>query len=352
MLNNTESNGIDEIHLSGLFRVLWLRKWVICAVACFVTLIAVAYVVVTRPIYEARAFVISPTQNDIANINFGRTRDAELAPFSVKDVYSIFLQNLKGEALRQSFIYEVILPELGEDERKGSKDLLYSELSKSVVVSQPAKDMPDRYMVSIQSADPLQAAQWAQDYVSRAGNFAKQEIIKDVTYEAEVRARNLERKISDLRENSKKVREDTVTKLREALRVAEAIGLEKPPIISGNPAVQVAGSLDGQLIYMRGTKALKAEIENLEARKSDDPFIRQLRGLEEKYGFYKSLPSNLLDVSVYRLDGSVEPSSNPIKPKRTLIVILSMIFGVMIGVALVLIRHFSQLRSDEMRSPT
>lgn len=344
MLNSKNSNSMDEIDLSDLFGVLWLRKWTVIAVTCAVTLMAVVYVVLTQPIYEAKAFAIPPTQNDIANLNYGRVNDTELKPLTVKDVYSVFLQNLRGETLRQSFISEVMIPELNEDGRSGGKDQLQAELSKRIVVSQPTRETPDRYMVAIKSADPDQAEKWAEDYIRRAGILSKQEVIKDVSYEAEVRVRSLDRQIAELRENGRKVREDTITKLREALRVAKAIGLEKPPIISGNPAVQIAGSLDGQLIYMRGTKALEAEIENLEKRESNDPFIRGLRDLESTQVFYTSIPLSLSDVTTYRMDGAVEPVSSPIKPKIFLIIVFSIIFGAVIGTGFVLIRHLIRTR--------
>lgn len=346
MLNSKNSSGMGEVNLSDLFSVLWLQKWIVIGITCVVTLIGVAYVVLTQPIYEVKAFAIPPTQNDIASLNYGRVKDTELNPISVKDVYSVFLQNLRGETLRQSFISEVMMPALNEKNSDGGKDQTYAELSTRIVISQSPREIPDRYMVAIQGADPEQAAKWAEEYISRAGNLSKQEIIKDVSYEAEVRVRSLERQIAELRENGRKVREDTITKLREALRVAQAIGLEKPPIISGNPAVQIAGSLDGQLIYMRGTKALEAEIENLEKRESNDPFIRRLRDLESKQAFYSSIPLSLSNVKTYRMDGAVEPVSSPIKPKKFLIVVFSILFGSIIACGFVLVRHLIRTRFD------
>ncbi|RON46197.1 hypothetical protein BK666_13710 [Pseudomonas frederiksbergensis] len=340
MSNNKEFSDIGEIDISDIFRALWLRKWTIFATTCVVTLIAVGYVFLVRPVYEARAFAMPPTYNDISNLNYGRTRDTELVPLTVKDVYSIFLQHLRGETLRQKFITEVMAPGSIDAEGKADSNLLYAELSKRLVVSQPTKELPDEFMVTIQSSDPDQAAQWTQDYIHRAGELAKQEIIKNVSYEADVKIRSLDRQIADLRENGRKVRADTIIKLREALRVATAIGLEKPPIISGNPAVQIAGSIDGQLIYMRGTKALEAEIENLEARGANDPFIGNLRDLESKQAFYKSISSNLQDIVAYRLDGDIEPPLSPVKPKKSLTIILGFLFGLLLGVGFVLVRYF------------
>ena len=238
-----------------------------------------------------------------------------------------------------------MMPELSKEYPGDSKELKYAEVAKRIVVSQFSREIPDKYMVAIQGRDPAQAAKWAEEYIQRAGILSKQEIIKDVSYEAEVRVRSLERQISELRENGQKVREDTITKLREALRVASAIGLEKPPIIAGNPAVQIAGSLDGQLIYMRGTKALEAEIENLEKRESNDPFIQRLRDLESTRDFYASIPLSLSDAKTYRMDGAVEQASSAIKPKKFLIIIFSVLFGLIVGCGFVFVRHLFRTRS-------
>lgn len=346
-MNSKESNDMGEIDISDIFRVLWKKKWTISATTSVVTLIAIAYVFLAHPVYEASAIAMPPTYNDIANLNYGRGSETELVPITVKDVYSIFLQSLRGETLRQTFIAEVMAPGSSKDEGKAGSNLLYSELSKRLVVSQTRKDLPDEYVVTIQSSNPDQAAQWAQEYIHRAGKLAEQEIVKNVLYEADVKVRSLDRQIADLRENAQKVREDTITKLREALRVANAIGLEKPPIITGNPAVQIAGSVDGQLIYMRGTKALEAEIENLEARGANDPFIGRLRDLESKRAFYKSISSNLQDVVAYRMDGDAKPPLNPIKPKKSLIIMLGFLFGVLLGVGFVLVLYFLSSNSSK-----
>jgi chain length determinant protein (polysaccharide antigen chain regulator) len=345
MLNSKDSGNMGEINLSDLFGVLWLNRWLVVGLTFLITLIGVAYVFIVQPVYEVKAFAIPPTQNDIANLNYGRVRDTELKPLTVTDVYSVFLQHLRGENLRQSFISEVMMPELSKEYPGDSKELKYAEVAKRIVVSQFSREIPDKYMVAIQGRDPAQAAKWAEEYIQRAGILSKQEIIKDVSYEAEVRVRSLERQISELRENGQKVREDTITKLREALRVASAIGLEKPPIISGNPAVQIAGSLDGQLIYMRGTKALEAEIENLEKRESNDPFIQRLRDLESTRDFYASIPLSLSDAKTYRMDGAVEQASSAIKPKKFLIIIFSVLFGLIVGCGFVFVRHLFRTRS-------
>ncbi len=332
MQNNPLNPALSqEIDFSSVLKILWEQKWVVIGVASIVTLIAAVYAFMSTPVYEARAYVIPPTQNDIANFNYGRNKDAELVPYSVKDVYDIFSLSLQSESLRQKFYEEKYLPTLSSGERQGSKDMLYSQFNKKLVVQRPTKDVPDRFLIIVQNKDPVVAKEWVDTYVERAGERAEREMIANVTREAEVRSRNLAQQIESLRETGKQNREDAIIKLREAKEVASAINLDKPPIISGNPAVELAGSMEGQLIYMRGTKALEAEIKNLEARVSDDPFIGRLRELQAKYNFYKGLHIRSQDVAVYRVDGAVELPDTPVKPKKAVIILLGLLGGLVLG---------------------
>jgi len=324
-------NTSQENDFGSVLRILWERKWLVIAVAALTTGLAAVYAYTSTPVYEARAYVIPPTQNDIANFNYGRTKEAELSPYSVKDVYGIFILNLQSEYLRRKFYEERYLPTLSGSERKGPQDILYSQFNKKIVVLPPSKEAADRFVVIAQNKDPVVAKDWVDSYIQRAGERAENEMAKDVSREAEVRARNLTQQIDFLRETGEKNREDAIIKLREAREVASAIKLEKPPIISGNPAVEIAGSMEGQLIYMRGTKALEAEIKNLETRVSDDPFLYRLRELEAKRSFFKELQTRTRDVAVYRVDGVVELPETPVKPKKVVIILLGLLFGLVLG---------------------
>jgi chain length determinant protein (polysaccharide antigen chain regulator) len=330
----------EEIDLFELIQALWIQRLLIVGVALLMTLAGGAYAFLSKPVYEARVYLQPPTFNGIAEFNFGRTKEAELTPFTVKDVYDVFARNLQSESLRRKFFEDFYLPSLGESQQKGSRDSLYADFSKAVVIEAPTKDAVDRYSVVAQSADPAQAAEWVKVYATRAGDAAKKEMIRNVTREAEVRARNLGQQISTLKENGQKTVQDSVVQLHEALRIAEAIGLENPPIISGDVSSEISASMDGQLTYMRGAKALRAEIKNLEDRKSNDPFIEKLRSLQIKQSFYQGLSVSPESVAVYRQDGSIEQPDKPIKPKKALILIIGLLLGGALGLALAMVRYF------------
>ncbi|MNJ61785.1 hypothetical protein D3C77_575910 [compost metagenome] len=97
--------------------------------------------------------------------------------------------------------------------------------------------------------------------------------------------------------------------------------------------------MDGSLTYMRGSKALRAEIENLRNRVSDDPFIDRLRQRQEAIAFYRSLQVDPGVVEVYRQDGAIESPDKAVKPKKRIIVMLGAIAGTALGILFALARH-------------
>ncbi|WP_447802205.1 LPS O-antigen chain length determinant protein WzzB [Pseudomonas serbica] len=347
--NRAEHRPNDEVDLIEIIQGLWLQKWLILTIVALFTLVGGVYAFLSQPVYEAKAFILPPTQKDIADLNYGRTNESELTPYSVKYVYDVFLRNLQAESLRRNFFREYYLPSLTEAERAGSRDGLYQRFSGDLSIRLADKISPDRFLLVMQSNDPAKAEEWAKAYVEKARLLAVREMVENVNREAEVRARNLARQISTLRENGEQVREDLVTQLREALRIAEAVGLEKPPIISGNLSGEVSANMSGELTYIRGSKAIQAEIKNIEERKLDDPFIKNLRALQMKYSFYKDLSVSPDDVAVFRIDGPIDAPDKPVKPKKALVLVVAVLLGGVIGIFVALFRTLYR-RNDVLRS--
>lgn len=327
--------GDDEIDLFELIAGIWKRKILVVVSAAIVTAGAIAYAFLAEPVYEAKVFVQPPSQNDIAQLNFGRGGETGLAMMSVKEVYDVYLRNLQSESLRREFFAKYYLPRLTKEERSGSQDALYNQFQDTLTLAMASKDSPTRYYVKVHLSNPQVAAEWAARYVEMAGQRGVQEIIKDVKADATIKANNLEQQIHAARESTRKRREDQIVHLKEALRIAKSIGLEKPPIISA----EVSAGMQGSLTYMRGSKAIEAEIENLRTRVSDDPFVSNLRQRQEALSFYRTLQVDGGFIQVYRQDGAIESPDKPIKPKKMIIVVLGAIAGVVLGLMLALLSH-------------
>ncbi|WP_434628380.1 LPS O-antigen chain length determinant protein WzzB [Pseudomonas sp. Z6-14] len=344
--NRIATRDDDEIDLIALARGLWAQKWLILAITLLVTAGAAAYAFLSKPVYEAKLFIMPPTQNEIAELNYGRGKSTELETYTIKHVYDVFARNLQGESLRQTFFNEVYLPSLDESQREGALDRLYERFSRQLVVKAPGKDTPDRFSVTVQIGDPVKATEWAKAYVAHASEAAEAELVKNVTTEASVRARNLEQRIVSLRETAQRIREDRIQQLREALKIAEAIGLTTPTVNS-SAAVDITVDTGSKMDYQRGSKALAAEIKTLESRTSDDAFIEDLRTLQMRYNFYRKLNVDPELISVYRQDGSVEVPESPIKPYKILILVLGITIGLVFGCLIALIIYSLGTKNSE-----
>ncbi|OLS62077.1 Wzz/FepE/Etk N-terminal domain-containing protein [Pseudomonas putida] len=333
----------QEANILDVVWVLWRSKIIILVFSFLGVLAAAGYIFSERTLYEAKVFVLPPTQNGIADLNYGRTRESELIPFSVKDVYDVFLRNLQAESLRRDFFTRYYLPSLSDSERKAPLDSLYSEFSQSLVVSGDAKASPDGYSLTLRGEDPAVISDWVHLYIQSAEDTARKEVIKNASREAEVRARNLNQQIVALRERGQRSREDLVIQLQEALKIAQSIGLENPPILSGGLGGEVSADMGGQLTYMRGSRALRAEIENLQRRQSDDPFIPGLRALQVKYSLFNSFEVAPENVSVYRQDGPIEIPDTPVRVKIGLILAIGLLLGGVLGVIVALGRWLYEM---------
>lgn len=336
----------DEIDAVLIARALWSRVWVIVGITAIAGVLGLTYAFLSDRVYEARAYLVPPTQSDIAELNTGRTREFELTPYSIEDVYRLFLRNLRSESLRQEFFTTEYLPTLSDDQKAQTQDALYAEFLKKLQVAPVTADEIGRYSVVAQTGNPEKAVEWVKGYIKHAELLANSEIMKNVSYEAKVRAKNVQQEIDTKRETGETSRGDMITKLRAALSVAQASGVQKPTVTFGNSSV--AGNMGDDMSFLRGVDALNAEIKNLESRSSNDAFIKELRNLQAKKSFYDKLAVAPREINMYRYDGVVETPETAIKPKKTLVIGLALVLGLMLGV----LSAFALFRLDESRKNT
>ncbi len=337
----------DEIDLLELFQNLWQQKGLILIFTVLALTSAAAFAFLSPPEYEAKAGVLPPQLSDIAGYNLGRG-EVKLSQFSVSDVYAVFKSHLLSESLKRSFFRDVYIPSLAEDKRSGAQDKLWMEFNDKVLTVK-ASDVKNRsgfYEVIILNESSELAAKWANRYVAMAAERTERGMQENVLTEIAARVKVLEGQIDALRTTAKKRREDRIVRLREALVVGEAVGMDAPQVVAGKISSDgdLAQFIDGNLMYMRGAKAIRAELSVLEKRENDDPFISELRGLENQLSFLSLLRIDPENTSVVTLDGSAEVPETPVKPRKVIILASSIIVGGMLGVFIALIRHTLRMR--------
>lgn len=331
----------DEIDLIELAGKLWEQKWLIAGVTAFCTLLAVAYALLSTPVYQATATVSPPLSADIAPLNESRIQ-AKLPALTVDEVYALFKRNLTSRSSYLWFFRDYYRPYREEQGTLAPRDAMLKSLDKLMQVSQPdQRNNPSIYTVSITlPGEPELAADWATRYLELVAERTMSDIAANTEKEVANRIAAIDRNIADLREAARIRREDRIARLQEALVVAEAVGYESPQVVAGRTSgeSELLQMIDGSLMYMRGAKAIRSELKLLSERENDDPFIGALRDLQIDRGLLTTVNSRPENVQLYRLDSPAEVPDTPIKPKKALIVALGLVVGGMLGGMLVLIR--------------
>lgn len=318
----------DEIDLFELWNNLWEQKILIIAVTAVITILGGLVAFVKTPLYQSTAFFLPPQKQDVQLLNpkvHGVSNNAE-------NVYKRFLTNMQSRSLRFEFFEQQnLLTVYSTDPAASSYKVFDKEFNQALKVSLPKKGQDGDFVsVSFELSDSVRSAELLNEFTDLAQSITKQQILDEINFEVETKIKELGEQIEAKRQLAAQRRSDRVAELEEALVVAKSIGLDNPRID------QAANKLNME--YMRGTKAIEAELSVLKNRQTDDPFISGLRDLQEQVEYLKSIKIDPELVKVVRVDQSAQVPTSPIKPNKKLIVAVALVLGGMLGVFIALIR--------------
>lgn len=333
----------DEIDLFELIFNLWKEKWIIILLTILATAGAVAYALLAVPSYQAKAGVLAPQVRDIVELNKG---DGEYLPnVSTGEAYNRFLRALQSVELKNQFYEQVFLPSLTEEEKELTREALRRKFNTMVSIKEGEKK--GYYEVSVVHDNAAIAQEWANLYINAAGQLAKAHLLQDRVAEIRHKQETLTTDIELRRSRAKDEREYEITRLEEALNIANAIGIEEPLKPEGKSTADGASYVDRNLLYMRGAKALSSQLELLKNREDDDAFIPGLPKLLSDLKFYNSITINADAISLFTFDAPAEMPETPVKPKKKLIVIIGFLLGGMLGVGVALLRIMLRNRKQQ-----
>lgn len=329
----------DGIDLLALILVLWRQKWLILFTTFLCTFVGIVFIWFAKPVYEVKAYVFPPTEGDIAAFNYGKSvkKNPFLKVFSVEDIYGIFTHNLFSQSMKQLFFKEVFLPSFPENHNKKlSYGTMFDKFESALTIKQ-AKQIPTDYIITVRNHNASIAEEWAQRYIALVNERTVADVRQIIQSQNNNIVNGLKLKIDIAKKVAQKRRQDQLIQLKEDLNIASAIGLnapfysqEKDYSLQANKAVPR---------YLRGAKALQTQINIISSRKSDDPFSTELRYAQEELSFYKNINVNTGSVAVFRLDGKIEALDRPVSPKKSIIIIASMMIGLFLGLSIAFIRN-------------
>ena len=327
----------DEIDLFELAAALWNRKWVILIITSIVIALAAVYLMITPKVYEAKV-IISETQGaNVTQLNVGKAQLGQYAQsVTSPSAFALFQKKLHSRSVAMVYFKEHIEPVYRMNGSVASvNSLLDNNFLKSILVVQPTNK--SIYLtVTHQYTDPVLAAEWLNGYLRYVALKTKEELVDSAQSNKALAINEYEKEITSLRTIYSRRLQDKITGLEESFSIAKKLNIQKPA--DSNLTEKVRSSeLDESLLYMRGYEVLRAEIDSLEARKSPDPFIKEIRFIQEKISYLNSVEYDIATLNVVNVDGWAAEPERSIKPKKTLVLILAGLFGGMLGVFVSLI---------------
>lgn len=202
-----------------------------------------------------------------------------------------------------------------------------------------------------------------------------------------VKRAQLRDELGALRLQMETQRTSRLAELAEAISIAKSIGIRNPTTPSAMGTEALRGSsqvmrteVTNQKIplYFMGSEALEAEraalarrtnsdftnpriaeigkelrmlevnreVEVLDSRKSEDMFLQDVEPLWAEEARLRGLNIDMSALKLVTVDRQAQEPLGPLKPKKSVIVALSLLAGLMLGVLVALIRHFVRVRRE------
>ena len=315
--------------LEDMWRVIIEWKGLIFSISGLVVLVALAYIMLTPPVYKAEAYLLPPLKKDIVALDVQELHDRKHSP---QKVYEAFIRNLRSKKQQALFFTQYKLAAQGEFE------IVRPRKRKN-------KENKENVRVVFKNLD-AQGGAAVNAFVQMVERNTVEEIVQGIMNQVAAIKRDLANQISIKRDIALLRRNNYISRLNEAIELAGRLGIVENTLlagsISGRDSRQYAGPFP---MYLRGVKALRAEKEIVKERKNYDLFVPSLIRLKEKMTQLESVDIDQTRVSVMTLDQEARVPEKPIKPKATPVLLLSLFVGLILGMfAAFYAEHVSKTR--------
>lgn len=325
----------DEIDLIELTKLLWNNRLVILLGTLVFLGLGIAIAFYLPPLYKTHTTAQLPAQADLADYNRAAQLDPGLETLTPDQAFLIFIRKIESTNLRLDFFENHYLPEQPNPAPEpAEREQMWANFNKALHINTKTDKNLWQAQIEFEGETPQLISRWANEYLLMGIDAARAEILGNMTSAIQTRLKTLDDQIYTLRQAAEQDRQNQIFRLQEALSLANEIGLELPPS-SGN----LITSFTEEMSYLRGSKALHAELEILKARQNNDPFIPGLPELLKQKSLLESIDIDPDTIRVATIDGTATTPERPFKPNKKLILAVSILLGGMISVFFVLVRH-------------
>lgn len=345
--SSSHEDNNQNISLTDLLALLWVEKKTIFLITLVCSCLAITYLLLTSPIYQASTKILPPKNSDLVEYSealsridhgvLGKNIERKLAP---DYVYETLYTQLRSDSIKNQFLQGHYLPYF---KPQGQEEIekVVKKLDKSLKIDTPTENS-QVITLSFEDKDPKLAAEWANTYMHLAIASTHEELLKNLKSEVIAKKEGTTQQITALRKLEQDIQSLKIDRLQDSLTIAKAMGLEAPlpgtTVISVGEGHALRDNIATEGSYMRGTKSLQAEIEVLSTNKDQDAYISGLPLLLTQQALLQAINTNPT-FSVARIDMLAQAPYEPIKPLKTLIIIMGIIFGLFLGIFTVLISN-------------
>ncbi len=324
----------DELTLKDIFQVLFRGKKIIMLVMMITTLGALGYIASKKNIYNAY-IVLKPalgwSNGDILALPEVLFGDKEKNKVMVKEAYirTIFIGEVKSPALMKNYFSKKNSFDIGN--KDGIENVNNEHVIDEMIQEmQVYFDNNNKITISADSQNK-NIGLWLDGIVELANKSVRQKIVNKVQGDIGEYVKKITTNIGVVRTISRYEREDELVRLQEQYELAKKLEIN-------NNSFEFAGPE-----YLKGMRFIKAEIESLNRRKSDDAYITGLRKLQEQVNFLKNfdIKSIFNDGALMVVKETAGSTTQLVAPNKKRIIALAIALGGMLGVILVFILETS-----------
>ena len=367
-LNQDESSRQDsyhEIDFMELFKKVWDGRYLILGIIFFSVFVVSAYLLMASSYYRIEATIDtvlseqlrsmrpvaleskayqSPASPEVAPLIYDG-KEFQVAPPDEKKIYEKVLLKIGSFNILKSFwesrigkVLDLSVGAPATDETKAFKK--FYESFELIVLNPKVPEFTPR-KIAVEYQDPDDGVKLLNEYLSYVNLqlWADQIDIIESAYLANLKSLNAGYESRSAIEQNKL--NDEIVKLKESLKIAESLNIKETPFKElENIQLKILDSRD----YLLGTKTLSQQLEILLARQGKplSPFVSDLRSMEiwkeQMTADLQRIKELKGKVKLFSVVNAAGASIEPVKPKKLIIFILSIVVSTLLGVFIVLIK--------------
>lgn len=338
----------ETVDFLSLLETVWKSRITVLAIAFVSFGLGLLYTLNTNPIFESKI--------EITLVNEIEVSEYVLVEYEL-------IEELKSSALTPRMLFEEVIDrvesvsavaqfvrdrqsETFEDQQTLSNDELLEAVSNlmSSSISIVVDEKGQRATISFLHTSASESKNFLNDLIE----WAKLDVQRDIS---NVFVNRVDRELArnqiliDTKIRSQaRMLEQELAALQEGLLMATELGVVKPRV---GVLLESDSQLSQQIqAYRRGSDVLSAEIAALKRRYGDSRFIKGLGSLKQKSAYLKKIKELRVPVGqAVRVDKPATTPQSSVLPNKKLILVLSLIFGTMIGIIYVLMRDALRIKA-------